>query len=189
MKSKQDKLIETKMLVKKTEQNLNNSIAKYDAREKDLISLAAVAKNDGRINDYKQTISYLKMIIVRKEKTKSLLHQFKMLELFRDDAELSKEYINSMRILSKETSKIYGASTIKQTSKEFRKMMANIEKNQSLFDYLMNEVDTSCQALNDESVTVNIDEEINQRVNAELEKIQSNLDSDIDKKLNNLKKI
>lgn len=189
MKSKQDKLIEKKMLVKKTEQNLNNLLAKYDAREKDLISLAAVAKNDGRVNDYKQTISYLKMIIVRKEKTKSMLHQIKMLALLRDDAELSKEYLNSMRILSEETSKIYGTSTMKKTSQEFRKMTANIEKNQSLFDYFMDEVDTSYQALSDESATVNIDDEINQRVSAELEKIQVNLDSDIDKKLNNLKNI
>lgn len=189
MKSKQDKLIEKKMLVKKTEQNLNNLLAKYEAKEKDLISLAAVAKNDGRINDYNQTITYLKMFLVRKEKTKSMLHQIKMLALLRDDAELSKEYLNSMRILSEETSKIYDASSMKKTSEEFRKMTANIEKNQSLFDYFMDEVDTSYQALNDENATVKIDDEVDQRVNAELEKIQSNLDSDIDKKLNNLKKI
>lgn len=189
MKSKQDKIIEKKMLVKKTEQNLNNLLAKYDAKEKELISLAALAKSEGRTTDYKQTISYLKMYLIRIDKTKSMLHQIRMLALLRDDAELSKEYLNSMRILSEETRKIYDASSMKKTTEEFRKMTMNVEKNQSLFDYFMDEVDSSYQTLNDESSTIAIDDEVNQRVDAELEKIQSNLDGEIDKKLSNLNKI
>ena len=89
--SRQDREIESRMKVKRAINNITGLVKKYEAKENEIIALAAQAKKDGRLHDYKNTVITLKMYIARKEKTKSMLHQLQLSEIMRDDAKMSGE--------------------------------------------------------------------------------------------------
>ena len=105
--NKLDKELEKQRKIDETRQNLEELVAKYEDNEKEYIALAAEAKADNRMTDYKQTLVYLKVVMARKAQAKSMLHQFKLIELNRDEAKASKAFMDSMLIISKETNKIF----------------------------------------------------------------------------------
>lgn len=175
--------MEKRLLLKKATQKMSNLLAKVTAKEAELLKLAAIAKREGRSRDYNQTLVYLKMYIARKEKTKSMLHQLQLIELIKDDAELSKQYVDSMRVISDETAKLYGGTDIRKTRKKFRRMSFEMEKSKGLLDFFLEEVDSTYELLANDNENIEIDKELEDQINKRIQDFELDLDDKIEKKL------
>ncbi len=185
--SRQDREIESRMKVKRAINNITGLVKKYEAKENEIIALAAQAKKDGRLHDYKNTVITLKMYIARKEKTKSMLHQLQLSEIMRDDAKMSGEYLDAMKVLAEETSKIYLNNDLKKVAKTFRKSSVVAEKNRTKMDIFLDEVEDSYRALTDLDGDITVDAELQARIDAQVEGISSRIDDEISKMMDSLK--
>lgn len=184
--NKLDKELEKQRKIDETRQNLEELVAKYEDNEKEYITLAAEAKADNRMTDYKQTLVYLKVVMARKAQAKSMLHQFKLIELNRDEAKASKAFMDSMLIISKETNKLFNGITVHKTTKNLRKMSSDMEKNQMLMTSFLETTQASLGNLEDETIMPNVDKEVEERINQEVDKIRNNIDSTPDDRLQEL---
>lgn len=184
--NKLDKELEKQRKIDETRQNLEELVAKYEDNEKEYIALAAEAKADNRMTDYKQTLVYLKVVMARKAQAKSMLHQFKLIELNRDEAKASKAFMDSMLIISKETNKLFNGITVHKTTKNLRKMSSDMEKNQMLMTSFLETTQASLGNLEDETIMPNVDKEVEERINQEVDKIKNNIDSTPDDRLQEL---
>ena len=181
--NKLDKELEKQRKIDETRQNLEELVAKYEDNEKEYIALAAEAKADNRMTDYKQTLVYLKVVMARKVQAKSMLHQFKLIELNRDEAKASKAFMDSMLIISKETNKLFNGITVHKATKNLRKMSSDMEKNQMLMTSFL---ETTQASLGNETIMPTIDKEVEERINQEVDKIKNNIDSTPDDRLQEL---
>lgn len=184
--NKLDKELEKQRKIDETRQNLEELVAKYEDNEKEYIALAAEAKADNRMTDYKQTLVYLKVVMARKAQAKSMLHQFKLIELNRDEAKASKAFMDSMLIISKETNKLFNGITVHKVTKNLRKMSSDMEKNQMLMTSFLETTQASLGNLEDETIMPNVDKEVEERINQEVDKIRNNIDSTPDDRLQEL---
>ena len=184
--NKLDKELEKQRKIDETRQNLEELVAKYEDNEKEYIALAAEAKADNRMTDYKQTLVYLKVVMARKAQAKSMLHQFKLIELNRDETKASKAFMDSMLIISKETNKLFNGITVHKATKNLRKMSSDMEKNQMLMTSFLETTQASLGNLEDETIMPNVDKEVEERINQEVDKIKNNIDSTPDDRLQEL---
>lgn len=181
-----DKKYERQKRIEETQKSLENLVAKYEENVNKYIILAAEAKADNRISDYNQTLKFLDVVMKRKAQAKSMLHQFKLVELMRDDAKVLKNFADSITIISKETSKLFKDSTMRKAAKDLRKITENDEKNQMLFDAFVETNQESISNFESSQIEARVDKETLARVDAEVERIKNRIDATSDDRLKEL---
>ena len=174
-----EKEMENKMRVKQARKKLEKTIEECERQEKSLIQKAAEAKKNGLKSELQQTMVFLKMIISRKEKAKHMLHQLTLSELLRQEAINTKEFNDSMIILSKETSKLFGSFDYKKMLKEQRKMAVETQKAKSQLDMILEQVDDSMEDISSMDTNSEMDAELEGRINAQLAEIDINIDEEL----------
>ncbi|MBE6138031.1 MAG: hypothetical protein E7176_06520 [Erysipelotrichaceae bacterium] len=178
---KLDREIENRMRVKQTRKKFEKFIGECERKEKTLIEKAAEAKSKGLKAEYNQTLVFLKMIVARKEKSKHMLHQLTLQELLRDEASNTKQFNESMVVLSKETAKLFGNFDYKKMLKEQQKMAIEAQKTKSKLDMFLDQADSVFDDISDMESNVEIDDELEARINAQLSEIDINIDEQLAK--------
>lgn len=186
MKKTIDKEFERQKKIEETKKNLEELVAKYEQNENAYIALAARAKSENRISDYNKTLNFLRVVLTRKQQAKSMLHQFELLELYHDEAKASQSFMDSMVMISEETNKLFKNNKMKKVSKAIKKSSSEMEKNQMMMTMLLESTQDSLSSIDDTLETSNIDDEMQQRIDAELLKISNGIEKSLDEKLNDL---
>ncbi len=180
LKSKQTRELENNMKLRQTKKKFQKFITECEGKEKELIVKAAEAKRNKMTAEYNQTLIFLKMIIARKEKSKHMLHQITLQELLRTEASNTKEFNESMVILSKETAKLFGQFDYKKMLKEQQRMAIESEKTRSQLDMFLEQADSTFEDIQN-SDNIEIDSELQARIDAQLSEVDVSIDEEMAK--------
>ncbi|MDE6583212.1 MAG: hypothetical protein K2K31_00990, partial [Clostridia bacterium] len=108
-KSKQEKEIEKKMLVKRTINAMNKQINKLEAQKQVFIDSAKRAKQRDLDAQYNLALSGYKMTVQQQKRSQEMLLNFEITAQMKDVNMMTAEFLHGMSDLSKEMTKFADA--------------------------------------------------------------------------------
>lgn len=186
-KSKQEKEMERKMLVKKTMRNIEKYITQLQGQKEKAIESAKQAKIQGSPQQYSLAVSALKTALSQEKKAKEMLLNFELTLQMRDLAQMTSSFLDGMSVLSVEMKKITGDMNFAKVQKQFTQAMQGVEETTENIDAMLDNTDMSFSSISSNNANISNDE-IERMINFQASNNENDLDSDIDKKLNELSK-
>lgn len=166
-KSKQEKEIEKKMLIKKTVNTMNKHIAKLQEQKKVYIEAAKKAKARGLSTQENLAISGLKMTMAQEKKAHEMLLNFEIVTQMKDMTTMVAEFLRGLSVMSKEMTKLTDNKEFMKVQQQFEAAMSGVEMQQEQMDLFldMNESTFATQnadpdSVSDEEITALIDDEV-----------------------------
>lgn len=166
-KSKQEKEIEKKMLIKKTVNTMNKHIAKLQEQKKVYIEAAKKAKSRGLSTQENLAISGLKMTMAQEKKAHEMLLNFEIVTQMKDMTTMVSEFLRGLSVMSKEMTKLTDNKEFMKVQQQFEAAMSGVEMQQEQMDLFldMNESTFATQnadpdSVSDEEITALIDDEV-----------------------------
>lgn len=123
-KSKEEKAIEQRMLIKRTASRMSKYIADLEPKKKAFIQKAKEARQKGASNQERLAKNALKQVIAQQRMAEQMLLNFEITAQLKDLTELSGEFMRGMTSVSKEMSKLTSQIDFGAATKEFSKAMA-----------------------------------------------------------------
>lgn len=136
-KSKSDKEIEKRMLVRKTINEMNKQIDKLEQQKKVFIEKATEAKKKGLESQYSLAITGYKMTAVQQKRAQEMLLNFEITSQMKDMTMMTSQFLGGMSVLSKEMSKLADSKEFVQVQKEFERAMVSAEDQAERIDAFM----------------------------------------------------
>ncbi len=127
-KSKQDKEIEKKMLIKKTMNSMQKHISKLEEQKKVYIEAAKSAKQKGLTAQVNLAISGLKMTMAQQKKAQEMMLNFEITSQMKDMTMMTSEFLKGMSTLSKEMTKLTDNKDFAKVQKQFEVAMSSVDK-------------------------------------------------------------
>lgn len=186
-KSKAQKELEQKLVIKKTLNNLNKQIQNLEEKKKIAITKAKEAKQKGLESEYNLALSMYRMSVTQQKRAQEMLLNFELTTQMKDMASLTSEFLKSLSVLSKEMVKLTNNKDFLKVQQQFEKAITGVEMQAEQIDVMM---DTSeerfVSTTNDQdSIT---DEEFAKIIDEEVVQEESKKDMNIDEELANLRK-
>lgn len=189
-KSKQTKVIEKKMLVRKTLNTMNKHIKQLEEQKNVYINAAKTARQKSLPMQYNLAISGLKMTIAQQKKAYEMLLNFEITSQMKDMSQMTSQFLGGMGVLSKEMARLTNNKEFEKVQRQFEiamegvemqteKMDAFLEMNQSTFA----QAATDGNRINDDEIASYIDEEASQgeiagdNIDKEIEEVRKKLES------------
>ncbi|MDR0855839.1 MAG: hypothetical protein LBM78_00345 [Clostridiales bacterium] len=184
-KSKQQKELEKKMLIKKTVTQMQKHIAKLEAQKRVFIDAAKRAKSQNLQMQINLAITGLKMTLAQQKRAQEMLLNFEITSQMKDMTMMTSEFLGGMSVLSREMVKLTDDKQFAKVQLEFEKAMAGAElQTERMEGYLDSSADTFASASGPiDAVT---DEEINRLLDNDMSTDMTSSDQ-IDKELAALK--
>lgn len=101
-KSRQEKEIEKKMLVKRTINTMNKQINALEEQKKVFVEKAKTAKKNGLEAQYNLALTGYKMTLLQQKRAQEMLLNFEITSQMKDMTMMTKEFLGGMSVLSKE---------------------------------------------------------------------------------------
>lgn len=185
-KSKSQKEIEKKMLIRKTINAMNKQIDLLEEQKKVFIEKAKEAKKKGLDSQYNLALTGYKMTLAQQKRAQEMLLNFEITSQMKDMSMMTSQFLGGMSVLSKEMAKLTDSKEFLKVQAEFEKAMAGVETQTEQMDVFMDmsQSSFSSQASADKSIT---DEQFAAIVNEETSQDEMGSD-DIDKELAEIRK-
>lgn len=187
-KSKQQKEIEKKMLIKRTINAMNKQINKLEEQKAVFVEAAKRAKQKGLDAQFNLALSGYKMTVQQQKRAQEMLLNFEITAQMKDVTMMTSEFLRGMSSISKEMTKLADA-------KEFAKIQAQFEQAMAAVETQTEQMDNFMEMSQETFYNQGLDKNGKQLSDSELEKFimeqaqQDELSSDaIDKELEELKK-
>ena len=136
-KSKQQKEIEKKMLIKRTINTMNKQINALEEQKNVFIEKAKDAKKKGLDSQYSFALTGYKMTLLQQKRAQEMLLNFEITSQMKDMTSMTHEFLNGMSSLSKEMSQLAGEKEFMQVQKEFEKAMLATERQAAQLDVFL----------------------------------------------------
>lgn len=185
-KSKSEKALEQKMLIKKTINNMNKQINALEDSKKVYIEKAKKAKQAGLEAQYNLALSGYKLTIAQQKRAQEMLLNFEITSQMKDMSAMTGEFLKGLSVLSKEMVKLTKNKEFLKVQAEFEKAMHGVQNRTEQMDVFMemSEEGFANSTTSDDTIS---DEEFAKII--EEESIQDELSSDnIDAEIESLKK-
>ena len=186
-KSKQQKEIEKKMLVKRTINSMNKQINKLEDQKQVFIESAKRAKEKDLDAQFQLALSGYKMTVQQQRRAQEMLLNFEITAQMKDVTMMTSEFLRGMSEISKEMTKLADAKEFAKIQAQFEEAMVAVETQTDQMDNFMEmSQETFYNQSKDKSGKMS-DEEIEKFV---LEQVaQDSLSTEaIDKEMEELKK-
>ncbi len=185
-KSKSQKEIEKKMLIRRTINAMNKQIDLLEEQKKVFIEKAKEAKKKGLDSQYNLALTGYKMTLAQQKRAQEMLLNFEITSQMKDMSMMTSQFLGGMSVLSKEMAKLTDSKEFLKVQAEFEKAMAGVETQTEQMDVFMDmsQSSFSSQASADKSIT---DEQFAAIVNEETSQDEMSSD-DIDKELAEIRK-
>lgn len=187
-KTKQQKEIEKKMLVKRTINSMNKQIARLEDQKKVFIDAAKTAKQKNLEAQFNLALSGYKMTAVQQKRAQEMLLNFEITAQMRDVTMMTTEFLRSMSTISKEMTKLADAKEFAKIQQQFEEAITAVETQTDQMDSFMEMSQESFkQAGKSKSSDDMTDAEFEKFImeQASLDELQS---EDIDKQLEEIRK-
>lgn len=187
-KSKQQKEIEKKMLIKRTINTMNKQINKLEDQKRVFVEAAKRAKEKDLDAQFNLALSGYKMTVQQQKRAQEMLLNFEITAQMKDVTMMTSEFLKGMSSISKEMTKLADA-------KEFAKIQAQFEEAMAAVETQTDQMDNFMEMSQETFYNQGLDKSGKQMSDAELEKYimeqveQDELSSDsIDKEMEELRK-
>ena len=181
-KSKEEKAIEQRMLIKRTASRMSKYIADLEPKKKAFVAKAKEARLKGAANQERLAKNALKQVIAQQRMAEQMLLNFEITAQLKDLTELSGEFMKGMTGVSREMSKLTDGINFGAATKEFTKAMAKSqvqsEKMSMFLDTLSETFDVA--VADSDSIP---DSEVDALIDGEVAGVEMSLDTEIEAKL------
>ncbi len=126
-KSKQQKEIEKKMLIKRTINSMNKQINKLEDQKQVFIDAAKRAKQKDLDNQFNLALSGYKMTVQQQKRAQEMLLNFEITAQMKDVTMMTSEFLRGMSDISKEMTKLADAKEFAKIQAQFEEAMAAVE--------------------------------------------------------------
>ena len=184
-KSKQEKEIEKKMMVKKTINAMNRHINKLEEQKKVYVEAAKRATRLGLSPQINLAKSGLKMTLAQCKKAQEMLLNFEITSQMKDMSVMTQEFLNGMSGLSKEMVKLTDSKDFVKVQKQFELAMTGVETRTEQMDLFLDENQSTFATASGDSSQIS-DAEIDSLINEQASQ-QDISDDTIDSVLSDLK--
>ncbi len=191
-KSKQEKEIEKKMLIKRTINAMNKQINTLEEQKKVFVEKAKVAKKNGLEAQYNLALTGYKMTLLQQKRAQEMLLNFEITSQMKDMTMMTKEFLGGMSVLSKEMAKLADEKEFIKVQKQFEIAMGNAERQAEQMDMFMEtSQDTfksaqgSTDSIDDKEIKdliekqAGMDEFSDDAIDKELESLRKKIDSEV----------
>lgn len=187
-KSKQQKEIEKKMLIKRTINSMNKQINRLEDQKKVFVEAAKRAKEKNLEAQFNLALSGYKMTLQQQRRAQEMLLNFEITAQMKDVTMMTSEFLRGMSVISKEMTKLADA-------KEFAKIQAQFEEAMAAVETQTDQMDNFMEMSQETFYNQGVDKKGNQMTDEEFEKFimeqvgQDELSSDaIEKEMAELRK-
>lgn len=158
-KSKLDKDMEKRMLVRKTTQQITKFIAQLQTQKEKAIAAARQAKAEGSESAYNLAASSLKMAIAQEKRAKDMLLNFEIALQMRDLTAMTSGFLDGMSVMSKQMKELTGDMNFAKVQRQFEEALIGVEQTTDKLDMLLDSRDTSFKSIlqggaNDDKIEV-----------------------------------
>lgn len=136
-KSRQEKEIEKKMLVKRTINTMNKQINALEEQKKVFVEKAKTAKKNGLEAQYNLALTGYKMTLLQQKRAQEMLLNFEITSQMKDMTMMTKEFLGGMSVLSKEMARLADEKEFIKVQKQFELTMGNAERQAEQMDMFM----------------------------------------------------
>lgn len=184
-KSKAEKEMERKMLVKRTMNEATRFINKLEEQKKGLIEQAKIAKLKGIDSQYALAVSGLKTAIAQQKQAEAMKLNLQITSQLKDLSQMTGQFMSTMGSLSKEMTKIVDNTDFAKMEKEFRTAMMKSEEQAEKLGMFLEETEDSFKTTAANSSTIS-DSEIDRLIDSAAVDAMMDTDSEIEKELKKL---
>lgn len=185
-KSKAEKDMEKRALVRKTIRSIEKYIAQLQEQKTKSIAAAQEARQQGSKQMYSLALSALKTAMAQEKKAREMLLNFQLASQMRDLSAMTAGFLEGMSVLSKEMKDITGDMNFAKVQKQFAEAMAGVEETTDNIDQMLEDTDAAFGSI--ASASGNIPDSELEALIGNFE-TDSSLGFDIDKKLADIDKI
>ena len=193
-KSKTEKEIEKKMLVKKTVNAMNKQIKTLEDQKVAFVEKAKTAKKNGLRAQYNLALTRYKMTVLQQKRAQEMLLNFEITSQMKDMSMMTKEFLGGMSLLSKEMAKLSDEKEFLEVQKQFEKAMGKAERQAEQMDMFMEMSQESFRTAGGATDSVNdkeikdliekqsgLDESADDEIDAELARLRSRIEGESDR--------
>lgn len=162
-KSKQQKEIEKKMLIKRTINSMNKQINRLEDQKRVFIEAAKRAKQKDLDAQFNLALSGYKMTVQQQRRAQEMLLNFEITAQMKDVTMMTSEFLRGMSDISKEMTKLADA-------KEFAKIQAQFEEAMMAVETQTDQMDNFMEMSQETFYNQGIDKSGKQMSDSELEK-------------------
>ena len=136
-KTKQQKEIQKKMLVKRTVNSMNKQIARLEEQKKVFIDAAKRAREKNLDAQFKLALSGYRMTVQQQKRAQEMLLNFEITAQMRDVTMMTTEFLKGMSVISKEMSKLADAKEFEKIQAQFEEAITAVETQTEQIDSFM----------------------------------------------------
>lgn len=136
-KSKQQKEIEKKMLVKRTINTMNKQISRLEDQKRVFVDAAKRAKEKDLEAQYQLALSGYKMTVQQQKRAQEMLLNFEITAQMKDVTMMTSEFLRGMSVISKEMTKLADAKEFAKIQAQFEEAMVAVETQTDQMDNFM----------------------------------------------------
>ena len=185
-KSKQEKEMEQRMIIKKTINQFNKHIRELEDQKSKYLEAAKRAKQEGLDAQYSLALSGLKMAMMQQKKAKEMQLNFELASQMKDLTKVTSLFLDGMSMLSVEMSKTTKDMNFLKVQKEFESAITGVEMASSQLEILMDTTNDSYSSVANQGSTID-DKELESYLAAQEDHEDEQFDMDIEKSLAALK--
>ena len=136
-RTKQQKEIQKKMLVKRTVNTMNKQIARLEEQKKVFIDAAKRAKEKNLDAQFNLALSGYRMTVQQQKRAQEMLLNFEITAQMRDVTMMTTEFLKGMSVISKEMSKLADAKEFEKIQAQFEEAISAVETQTEQIDSFM----------------------------------------------------
>ena len=194
-KSKQQKEIEKKMLIKRTINTMNKQIEKLEQQKQVFIHAAKRAKQKDLDAQFNLALSGYKMTVQQQRRAQEMLLNFEITAQMKDVTMMTSEFLRGMSSISQEMTKLADAKEFAKIQAQFEQAMVAVETQTDQMDNFMemsqetfyNQSKDKTGKMSDEELEKFIMEQASQddlsseAIDKEMEELKKKIEADSDK--------
>lgn len=186
-KSKAEKAMQQRILIKRTIGNMNKYVAALEPKKEALLEKARTARVKGDSAQYNLAKSGLKSIMEQQKKVESMILNFEITVQLKDLTSLTGEFLKGMTTMSKEMAKVAESTDFAKAAKEFEHAMLRVEENTEKMDAFLETTDSSFESFSSVPGGVT-DKELDALIDSQIADGENNANLEIEAKLKALDK-
>ena len=136
-KSKQQKELEKKMLIKRTINTMNKQINRLEEQKQVFVDAAKRAKEKDLTAQFNLALSGYKMTVQQQRRAQEMLLNFEITAQMKDVTMMTTEFLRGMSDISKEMTKLANAKEFAKIQAQFETAMAAVETQTDQIDNFM----------------------------------------------------
>lgn len=184
-KSREQRELEQKQLIKRTVYNMNKQIEALEEQKKSFAEKATRAKANGLDAQYELAITGYRLTLLQQKRAQEMLLNFEITSQLKDMALMTKQFLGGMSALSTQMSRLADGSDFERISRQFKEAMNKAQGQAEQMENFMRDSRTAFRGAAEGAVT---DEAELERITEERAASGEFSDDAVDREIEQLRK-